>query len=98
MRFALDQSPDQGSDNVVEPTGLSRSNVEMDDEHPQQREAAEDVEGLDSVPGTCRRQGGLCLDHCGDGARQAGLDSHRGWKFYPVWLAPRESGSCRASL
>jgi hypothetical protein len=47
MRLALDQAPDQRAHNIVQPARLARSLVEVDDEHPEQREAAKDIERID---------------------------------------------------
>ena len=61
VRLALDQAPDQRADDIVQPAWLGRVIVEMDDEHPEQREAAKDVERSDpSVRDHCSAAGSGC--------------------------------------
>ena len=62
VRLALDEPPDERADPVVDAAGLRRVIVEVDDDHPEQREAAEDVEvrnppGVVDPGGGRRRQG-----------------------------------------
>jgi hypothetical protein len=49
VRLRLHQPPDERAHDVVEPAGLGRPLVEVDDEHPEERSASEDVEGLNPV-------------------------------------------------
>ena len=60
VRLALDEPPDERADPVVDAAGFRRVVVEVDDDHPEQREAAEDVEVHNPTgvvdPGTGRRR------------------------------------------
>ena len=44
MRFAFDQSPNEHPHRLVEPAWVGRAIMKMNDEHPEQRQAAKDVD------------------------------------------------------
>ena len=49
VRLRFHQPPDEHAHHVVEPARLGRLHVEMDDEHPEQRETAQDIQALDPL-------------------------------------------------
>jgi hypothetical protein len=49
--LAFDQTPDQRAQEIVQSARLGRAGMEMDDEHSEQRAAAQDVEGCDAIAG-----------------------------------------------
>ena len=49
VRLRFHQPPDERAHHVIEPARVGRLHVEMDDEHPEQRETAQDVQALDPL-------------------------------------------------
>jgi hypothetical protein len=87
VRLGLDQTPDERPDHIVDAAWLAGVHMEMDDEHAEQCEAAQQVQRVDPFEGVDRERAPGIGQHrhrdygCGAGAGASSQSFHStGWR------------------